>query len=45
MVKLHKNQKLRNMGWKLLLQIHDEIIMEGPKETVEEARGSVTYYR
>jgi len=22
------------LGWKLLLQIHDEVILEGPKETM-----------
>jgi DNA polymerase-1 len=38
MVKLHKNQQLKDMGWKLLLQIHDEVIMEGPEETAEKAK-------
>lgn len=27
MVKLNYDQKLKDMGWKLLLQIHDEVIM------------------
>ena len=30
MVKIHGNQELKDMGWKLLLQIHDELILEGP---------------
>ena len=38
MIKLHKSEKLRKMGWKLLLQIHDEVIVEGPEETAEEAK-------
>jgi DNA polymerase-1 len=25
------------MGWSLLLQIHDELILEGPEETAKEA--------
>lgn len=39
MVKLSKNEPLKKMGWKMLLQIHDEVILEGPEETAEEARG------
>ena len=27
MVKIHKDEELRNMGWKLILQIHDELIL------------------
>lgn len=27
MVKLHKDEKLRDLGYKLLLQIHDEVIL------------------
>ena len=30
MVNIHKNQQLKQLGWKLLLQIHDELILEGP---------------
>ncbi len=30
MVKIHYNDELRKMGWKLLMQIHDELILEGP---------------
>ena len=32
MVKLHQNEELRGLGWKLLLQIHDELILEGPEQ-------------
>lgn len=27
MIKIHSNKELRSMGWKLLLQIHDELIL------------------
>ena len=29
MIKLWKNEKLKALGWKMLLQIHDEVILEG----------------
>jgi DNA polymerase-1 len=31
MIKLWKSEVLRGLGWKLLLQIHDEVILEGPE--------------
>ena len=37
MVRIHVDRRLREMGWKLLLQIHDELILEGPQENAEEA--------
>ena len=37
MNKINSSQKLKNLGWILLLQIHDEVILEGPEETAEEA--------
>jgi DNA polymerase-1 len=37
MIKINDNQKLKRLGWILLLQIHDEVILEGPEETAEEA--------
>lgn len=37
MNKINSNQKLHRLGWILLLQIHDEVILEGPEETAEEA--------
>ena len=33
MIKLNDSAVLRELGWKLLLQIHDEVILEGPKES------------
>lgn len=37
MNKINNSVKLQRLGWILLLQIHDEVILEGPKETAEEA--------
>jgi len=37
MNKINAHQKLKDLGWVLLLQIHDEVILEGPEETAEEA--------
>ncbi|GLE10227.1 hypothetical protein PINS_up022265 [Pythium insidiosum] len=31
------NARLRELGWEMVCQIHDEIIVEGPEETVPEA--------
>lgn len=41
MIKLWKSELLKKLGWKLLLQIHDEVILEGPKETMPEAMSEV----
>jgi DNA polymerase I len=41
MIKLWKSDVLKSLGWKLLLQIHDEVILEGPKETAQEAKNEV----
>ena len=32
MIKIHKDPLLKDLGFKLLLQIHDEVILEGPEE-------------
>ena len=37
MLKLHRNERLKEMGWEVILQIHDEVICEGPKESSDEA--------
>ena len=37
MNKINDNEKLKNLGWILLLQVHDEVMLEGPEETAEEA--------
>ena len=33
MVKINKNKWLKENGWHMIHQIHDEIILEGPEET------------
>lgn len=37
MLVLEAHERFRRLGWKVLLQIHDEIIAEGPEESAEEA--------
>jgi DNA polymerase I len=36
MLQLHRNERLKALGFKTLLQIHDEVILEGPKEAKDE---------
>jgi len=38
MILLHRNENLKKLGWRQILQIHDELIFEGPIETVLEAK-------
>lgn len=37
MNKINNSAKLKRLGWILLLQVHDEVMLEGPEETAEEA--------
>ena len=41
MIKINDSEKLKKLGWILLMQIHDEVILEGPEETAEEAFAEV----
>lgn len=41
MLKIHSSQVLAELGWKLVLQIHDEVILEGPEETASKALAEV----
>ncbi|KAK4752479.1 hypothetical protein SAY87_021277 [Trapa incisa] len=41
MLQIFKNERLKELGWKLLLQVHDEVILEGPSESAEEAKAIV----
>jgi len=38
MLRIENSPELAKMGYKLLMQIHDEFIIEGPQETAEEAK-------
>jgi DNA polymerase-1 len=42
MIKLSKNEELKSLGWKLILQIHDEVILEGPKESAKQVSDIVS---
>jgi len=37
MIKINESILLKRLGWILIMQIHDEVILEGPEETAEEA--------
>jgi DNA polymerase-1 len=41
MIDLFRDRRLREMGWRILLQVHDEVLLEGPKESVDEALARV----
>jgi DNA polymerase-1 len=41
MINLWQSPVLKELGWKLLLQIHDEVILEGPKESKDAAMKEV----
>jgi len=41
MIKLWKSPVLKELKWKLLLQIHDEVILEGPQEHRDAAMAEV----
>ncbi|XP_059664759.1 DNA polymerase I B, chloroplastic/mitochondrial-like isoform X2 [Cornus florida] len=41
MLEISKNAHLKELGWKLLLQVHDEVILEGPTESAELAKAIV----
>jgi DNA polymerase-1 len=43
MIQIYRSEKIKKLGYKLLLQIHDEVILEGPKEHAEEALAEVRY--
>lgn len=41
MLEISNNSRLKDLGWKLLLQVHDEVILEGPTASSEEAKALV----
>ncbi|KAM0917142.1 hypothetical protein ACQ4PT_009698 [Festuca glaucescens] len=38
MLEIERNTRLKELGWTLLLQVHDEVILEGPSESAEIAK-------
>ncbi|CAA0813954.1 DNA polymerase I B- chloroplastic/mitochondrial [Striga hermonthica] len=43
MLEISRNERLKELGWRLLLQVHDEVILEGPTESAEEAKAIVVH--
>ncbi|XP_058093524.1 DNA polymerase I B, chloroplastic/mitochondrial isoform X2 [Magnolia sinica] len=41
MLEISRNARLKELGWRLLLQVHDEVILEGPTESSEIAKAIV----
>ncbi|AQK41169.1 DNA polymerase I A, chloroplastic isoform X2 [Zea mays] len=41
MLEIERNVRLKELGWRLLLQVHDEVILEGPSESAEVAKAIV----
>ncbi|BFI30949.1 DNA polymerase I [Marchantia polymorpha subsp. ruderalis] len=41
MLEINTNKELLDLGWRLLLQVHDEVILEGPSESAEIAKDLV----
>jgi len=41
MLSIARDPWLAERGWKLLLQVHDEVILEGPRESADEATARV----
>ncbi|VAH38191.1 unnamed protein product [Triticum turgidum subsp. durum] len=41
MIEIERNTRLKELGWTLLLQVHDEVILEGPSESADVAKAIV----
>ncbi|TVU43034.1 hypothetical protein EJB05_09465 [Eragrostis curvula] len=41
MLEIERNTRLKEIGWRLLLQVHDEVILEGPEESADTAKAIV----
>jgi DNA polymerase-1 len=42
MIKIHIDPILTGLGWFMVMQIHDEVVMEGPSESAETALARLT---
>lgn len=38
MIKVHRNEDLKKLGFTMILQVHDELLLEGPLENAEAAK-------
>jgi DNA polymerase I-like protein with 3'-5' exonuclease and polymerase domains len=45
MIQLWENETLKRLGWKLVLQVRDEVILEGPKESKDEVLKTFTAFQ
>lgn len=36
-MQVHRHEQLRELGWRMVLQVHDELILEGPEGSAAEA--------
>ena len=43
MLKLFRHERLAQLHWRLVLQIHDEVILEGPEDSADEALAIVRH--
>ncbi|KAL5972697.1 hypothetical protein ACLOJK_039502 [Asimina triloba] len=41
MLEISRNARLKELGWRLILQVHDEVILEGPTESAEVGKAIV----
>ncbi|KAF5182078.1 Dna polymerase i b protein [Thalictrum thalictroides] len=41
MLEISGNARLKELGWRLILQVHDEVILEGPTDSAEAAKAIV----
>ncbi|KAF4708713.1 hypothetical protein FOZ62_020845 [Perkinsus olseni] len=37
MLRVDRDERLRRMGFRIVMQVHDEVILEGPEENAAEA--------
>lgn len=44
MVTLDRDPVFKKLGWEIILQVHDELVCEGPEETAEQALPIITHH-
>ena len=43
MIQIHRNKRLRELGYKLIIPVHDEVLGVCPKENAKEVRDILEY--